>query len=813
MSPLHTRSILFLLALAASANGQQSPAKVPAPLPAQLDLKAPIVALPATETSPRELSSARPEHKPIKVGDAHESTRAPAIDFSRVFVDEAGDGTTWVRGRTYKASFGSDGATYIPFLGSQAPRNFPVRVELATATLGGEAQVVSPRGVTHDGTTITIARGALREVWHMGLDAAEQTFEIDSRPASGPIELQLAFVTELVVRVDGEGLALEGSSGGVRIGRATAVDADGRRLDLATQFEAGVWTLAVPAEFARTARYPLVVDPIYSTNASESFSNECGLPDVSNAGISGDFATVFDFAYSATDSDIYTVDSYYGFPVAGTGTWVDATAASWSSPRIAHNALANTFLTVAQVRAAPGALSEIWCRARTARTTNQYAQRLVQSNILGSCFYADVGGDPALAGPTYFLAAWTRNASSTDWDIHARLINYDGTVVGSTIFLENSLAFDWRPSVSKTNGRAPYATQNWNIVWMRNTTSSNVDILGAQVRWDGVLTTPAFAIDSSTWNDTYPSASSPLDGAVGQRPWMCAFARNFGDTDIHLRVLSGGTVLATANLSALEGVAQLENQIQPDVDSNGQRFVVAYSESYQGSTTDRDAYVATVAYADGAVRLDEGHVNFDYSTRDTTSVQICGNVNSGNYGIGYYGLAWQRFGSGPGDTFTGAYYEPASFETFCFGDGSGPACPCGNVGAVGRGCPNSVTTGAGLAPSGTNFLAADTFELLAYNMPNTTAALFFQGTGSATGTPFGDGLRCVSGPTVRIGTKSTMTGYVRYPEAGDLPISVKGLVPTDGSLRTYQVWYRNAANFCTAATFNVSSAVRVRWLR
>jgi hypothetical protein len=29
--------------------------------------------------------------------------------------------------------------------------------------------------------------------------------------------------------------------------------------------------------------------------------------------------------------------------------------------------------------------------------------------------------------------------------------------------------------------------------------------------------------------------------------------------------------------------------------------------------------------------------------------------------------------------------------------------------------------------------------------------------------------------------------------------------------RWYQVWYRNAAGFCTPATFNLSNAVRVDW--
>jgi hypothetical protein len=55
-----------------------------------------------------------------------------------------------------------------------------------------------------------------------------------------------------------------------------------------------------------------------------------------------------------------------------------------------------------------------------------------------------------------------------------------------------------------------------------------------------------------------------------------------------------------------------------------------------------------------------------------------------------------------------------------------------------------------------------------------------------------------------------VSGASQYPTAGDPSISVKGLVTAPGS-RTYQVWYRNAAAFCTASTFNLTNAVAATW--
>jgi hypothetical protein len=151
---------------------------------------------------------------------------------------------------------------------------------------------------------------------------------------------------------------------------------------------------------------------------------------------------------------------------------------------------------------------------------------------------------------------------------------------------------------------------------------------------------------------------------------------------------------------------------------------------------------------------------------------------------------------------------------FCFGDGSGTACPCGNAGATGNGCANSLFAGgANLAASGTASLGADTLVLNGSSMPN-SSALYFQGTtrvGAGAGAVFGDGLRCAGGSIIRLGTKMNAANQSSYPVAGDPPISVRGAIPGAGTVRTYQVWYRNAAAFCQPETFNLANGVEVTW--
>jgi uncharacterized delta-60 repeat protein len=150
-------------------------------------------------------------------------------------------------------------------------------------------------------------------------------------------------------------------------------------------------------------------------------------------------------------------------------------------------------------------------------------------------------------------------------------------------------------------------------------------------------------------------------------------------------------------------------------------------------------------------------------------------------------------------------YEP--YSTYC--DGPTLACPCGNFGSAGNGCANSVNAaGAHLAASGVASLANDTLLLAASGTPNSNA-LYFQGT-TQSASAFGDGVRCAAGTIIRLGAKASIAGSSNYPGTGEQPVSVRGAVPA-GAVRHYQVWYRNAAAFCTPSTFNLTNGVSVNW--
>ncbi|MBI5363178.1 MAG: hypothetical protein HZA53_08365 [Planctomycetes bacterium] len=202
------------------------------------------------------------------------------------------------------------------------------------------------------------------------------------------------------------------------------------------------------------------------------------------------------------------------------------------------------------------------------------------------------------------------------------------------------------------------------------------------------------------------------------------------------------------------------------------------------------------------------------STTSLAPYLIQGNTLAGGIAFDTHG-EFLYVGTGTGAAANTIIRLQRDFETsIC--DGTDPLfpCPCGNPGAPGAGCASSVNpNGAVMHSVGVPDIADDTLVVRALGIPVTAPVLFFQGTTpTATGpTVLGDGLICVSGSIIRLGTKIASGGVATYPGPADPALHVRGAIPAGGGTRYYQGWYRNASNFCTSATFNFTNAIQVRW--
>lgn len=161
-------------------------------------------------------------------------------------------------------------------------------------------------------------------------------------------------------------------------------------------------------------------------------------------------------------------------------------------------------------------------------------------------------------------------------------------------------------------------------------------------------------------------------------------------------------------------------------------------------------------------------------------------------------------------------YAAPTTAPFCAGDGSGTACPCANNSVVGdnEGCLDSFGLGGKLEMSGIARVGSDTHKMNGSRMPAFGPALYFEGTAqmsAGAGIAFGDGKLCVGGTIIRLGVKfNTATGTSTYPVGADPILSIAGLV-VPGDTRTYQIWYRDSAAFCSASTFNLTNGMQTIW--
>jgi hypothetical protein len=161
-------------------------------------------------------------------------------------------------------------------------------------------------------------------------------------------------------------------------------------------------------------------------------------------------------------------------------------------------------------------------------------------------------------------------------------------------------------------------------------------------------------------------------------------------------------------------------------------------------------------------------------------------------------------------------YTPWPISAFCFGDGFGTLCPCGNSGSTGNGCSTSFNpAGARLAGMGMPSVQNDSFTLVSLGTAS-APILFFQGTlqqNGGLGSVFGDGLVCASGVLMRLGITFSSAGLAQYPFGGAPQISIQGGIPTGGNVtRYYQAMLRDSTSFCGPATFNLTNALAVPWL-
>ncbi len=146
---------------------------------------------------------------------------------------------------------------------------------------------------------------------------------------------------------------------------------------------------------------------------------------------------------------------------------------------------------------------------------------------------------------------------------------------------------------------------------------------------------------------------------------------------------------------------------------------------------------------------------------------------------------------------------------FCFGDGSGIACPCANLGGTGEGCANSTGSGAQLYNVGGTSVSGDDVHLVTIQVPANEFGIMYMGPNQVNGglgIPFGDGHRCVGGHIRRFPIQDSGPGGTMQLTT---PVAQTGALITPGSTWHFQAWHRDTPISPCGNLYNLSNGFSV----
>lgn len=510
-------------------------------------------------------SNARLPHAPHA---PREALDAPAFAWQtttsrpvRTVFDQPGDGRIWALGTTYKASFGADGFVYVPFLGSDAPRNYPVRFVLRSLRVAGQAiDLARDVTATRTGDRVTLDRGAVREVYDLAPEAIEQTFVVDGT-LPGDVDVELAVQTELRQIAAADGLALGNELGCVHYGSPYLVR-DSRKDPIGMTWTGGVLHLHVAA--SQRGAGPVVIDPLITTKTFAPTVMASEVPDIAYDATTDRWLVTWVHIFSATDHDVLAeLRNAAGDAVPGSFKAIEATPASYSFPRVANLNSADRFLiAMERVPQAATEVFSVWGRTMDAGAPFTTSSLLhISPNSGEHQNNVDVGGDPGTG--TNWTVVWVFGRA-----VYARQVRADGSLSQTLIPITPPGPQSINPQISLSNGNGLTSTPAWCIVFNRLVTATDGDILAAFLELDGTLVPPR-RLESFNGNDLFACVSSPMTDVAGRPAFLVCWDRQGTPAEMVATVIDrAATIVPEVNLTRRYGY----NGTFFRVESDGCRF-------------------------------------------------------------------------------------------------------------------------------------------------------------------------------------------------------------------------------------------------
>lgn len=595
-----------------------------------------------------------------------------APDRSRVHYDQSADGT-WIRGRNYKAQAAADGFTFIPFLGSQAERNWPVKFRLASAVLEGRAiDLDDDAAVRRDGDRVVLDRGPVDVVYDISNEWVEQSFIVDAAGAEGDLVLELDVQSDLHKYSDGKGFQFAGDRGGMTYSAAIVLDSTGRTAEVPARLRGDKLSLTVSSDFLRTAEGLVVVDPILSTYSVDTVSGDQNGVEVAYDRTTDAYTYVYEDEFSGTDLDIYstTVDGAGNFV---SGRYIDSSSEDWRRPSIANLNNSDKHLFVAERVNATTGYSEIVGRILDIPTDALGPEIVIGTgNAAWDNHRPDVGGNSKTTPGAVFAVVWERQFS-TSTQPRLRTVASDGTM-GPVSFFDLGAAERTGVVISQSTGD-PTAVNIWNVAYRSvDNATGQESVRGAQFdEMGGVIEPPA-----DLWTAPLGDSVSEIDvsDALDLDGYDPTYAITFERTP---SPEEDTLVIFCRNNQRVGSLHQLQRSEHADlsltqgsarIGTTSEDFVVTYTES--DGWVDPKTVITTFDLTEGAyIAISERRTLLTETGGIFTEAPMASRFSGGLYPSRYIGLGWAEYNGSDDDVLGGVFFADAPFaQGFQYGYGN-----------------------------------------------------------------------------------------------------------------------------------------------
>lgn len=578
-----------------------------------------------------------------------------------VLHDAAADGTHTALGHSWKMVFARDGASFVPLLGANAPRLWPLQFRSPNGD-----DVVSPE---RRGDRVTYRRAAYDEVYDLATGHVEQSFWFAAPPR--PTELRLPVATQLHCAGRSEAglrFTVDGF-GGMTYSDAVAIDARGRRLALPVQWDGDAIVVPLPAAWFRDAAYPVCVDPILQAfNLTGTANQPTSDPTVAYA----DSVNVFQVSYLiklANDEHDVVATRFNSNGTLLETIAIDLSNANSRAPAVAF--ASPHFIT------AWNEATSIQARARVAGSTALASKfRVSGINFFESRLSIGGGG----AGGRCLVAYGDLDLLGRE-RLATRLVSAAGTE-GPVETPYVAGFFAPGQSVVPAVSPKPDASGRWLVAF-----GNRQDIRGAVIASNGDPVTNVFGIATLTTADELEPAVTTMNNQ-----FFVAWEHRANNTiHIHGRTVTGSPVVLglSHNLSALEPGGGFGARTAPALGFDGARLIMAYASS--------TALRAATFFVTTAVSFQEGNVLLDATSN--TFIASKSIASAGLDVPGRHMITWTRSTTGSnqvrsahGVTWTSlANGGVTRLGTGCGGTSGEPFIFSNSVPALGTTCSVLVT--------------------------------------------------------------------------------------------------------------------------